>query len=90
MYAARSKDFCFIGRDALGVKRSFGISGFEVFLSRGLRAIRGAKLFSERASKLFIDSYENVTRRIWFPSPTRYFLPQKITRAKVTSFAAAV
>jgi|ERR1043166_326561 hypothetical protein len=56
--------FLFHKKGCSGCEAQLLNSGFEVFLSRGLRAIRGAKLFSVIASKLFIDSYENVTPAI--------------------------
>src|SRR3954447_2671246 len=56
--------FLFHKKGCSGCEAQLRDSGFEVIFSRGLRAIRGAKLFSGNASKLFIDSYENVTRPI--------------------------
>lgn len=70
MYAAWAKDFCFIRRDVLGVKRSFGIADSSLFFSRGFRASPAAKLLSGNASKVFIDSYENVRQRIWLRFPS--------------------
>jgi hypothetical protein len=64
--------FLFHKKGCSGCEAQLRDSGSKVIFLRGLRAIRGAKLFSGIASKLFIDSYENVTRTI-FPCLRRPF-----------------
>jgi hypothetical protein len=57
--------FLFHKKGCSGCEAQLRDSGFEVIFSRGLRAIRRAKLFSGNASKLIIDSDENVTDRFF-------------------------
>jgi hypothetical protein len=57
--------FLFHKKGCSGCEAQLRDSDSKLFFSRDLRAIRGANLFSVIASKLFIDSYENVTPPIW-------------------------